>query len=579
MTTLCEKIAGTLNASDFARFEREFADPRVRELILESDDIQEALHRLTDRGLTTPEQLQKAAEAKLAEPKFDVVQIVPKGYGYSVKYSQAPAGVDPQQVDMTQQQAQQALPQEALQQADQQGVATLTGVEAEPDPLQEQPGPVSGFGLYKVFEAGTGKEFVGYCIPSLFDPATGQGTPQILFTNGSQYSLQPDMQGVLVGMNFNLPATQNVRGLGIFYKTDGKALFATVPFTIISEVSVEGKKYLSAQNMQGQELQLSIVPGMKKPMALSPQEVIIPDDFQFLSLDNPVQLEGQAAQPVQPGMAATDPAAASQAAAAAQAPSEPAPAQAPAPDPAAAGGAPPAADPAATGGEAAKPKAKPKEPQKQIQIKLASSRDENVMERAQARAYPTMMELRAWDGGCDLRGPVFEKVGSGSHDWVDGLFFMAAAGVPQNLGVALLEKAAQMRAPLRLYGLAPLSGPDELKKQAAQRAVADLSNVVIPERHCLLREMAAICHDKEAAGMVGTSAVDSVLALNFINPENLESFIEFLPQLEDASTKLASLVLATQLGMKNVPKTAAVRAMFAMEDVINGLKASRSFPI
>ena len=76
-----------------------------------------------------------------------------------------------------------------------------------------------------------------------------------------------------------------------------------------------------------------------------------------------------------------------------------------------------------------------------------------------------------------------------------------------------------------------------------------------------------------------TASVDSVLALNFINPENVSTYLENLDLLQDASTKLASLVLATQLGLQSVPKTAATRAMFALEDVINGLKSLQEYEI
>jgi hypothetical protein len=85
--------------------------------------------------------------------------------------------------------------------------------------------------------------------------------------------------------------------------------------------------------------------------------------------------------------------------------------------------------------------------------------------------------------------------------------------------------------------------------------------------------------DKNAAAMVGTDTVDAVLALNFLNPENVSTFLDELPLLQNAVTKLASLVLATQLGLQTVPKTAAVRAMFALDDVITGLKGLREYNI
>ena len=128
-------------------------------------------------------------------------------------------------------------------------------------------------------------------------------------------------------------------------------------------------------------------------------------------------------------------------------------------------------------------------------------------------------------------------------------------------------------------------------KQAEDEAIRALMLNRLPSKPCLLKEAAAgvgegvaqVCiargMDKEAAAMVGTDTVDAVLALNFLNPENVSTFLENLPQLEEASTKLAALVLATQIGMKTVPKTAAVRAMFALEDVINGLKSLKEHRI
>jgi hypothetical protein len=339
-------------------------------------------------------------------------------------------------------------------------------------------------------DASGNKEMVGFVIPNLLDPMTGQASGISLFTNGSQYALQPQIMGVMTGISFNLPASRTMRGLGIFYKTDGKTLQATVPFELVSEVTVEGRTFYAARSMQGQELQIVMSEGLRLPTMVNPGEIAIPSDFTFLNLDNPVQLSGA----------------------------------------------------------------------------------ENLQKAAAAHAYPTMVEVRAWDGGCSLSGPVFEKVGSGEHSWADGLFFLASAGCPQNLGVALLEKAASTGKPVRLFGFQPLSDDSSWKKEAMVKAAMDLSKMKIPARVNLLKEAAALAHSKEASAMVDTTTLDAVLALNFINPENVETFVENLPSLEQASTKLAEIVLASQLGLQSIPKTAAVKAMFAIEDVISGLK-------
>lgn len=498
MSSLCSEIAGTLNESDFAEFNSVFEDASARRLIEKNASVVECLQRLTSEPIQSTEKLASAAAARFGLG-YDVVQVRPSGYGYTVKVSAAPQGMAPQQQQMTQQQAQQALPPEMLQAADQQGAATVTNVQAEPDPLAEKMAPATGFGMYKVTDAASGKQLVGYVIPGLFDPVSGQPSSMSLFTNGSAYSVQPSISGSLLGVNFNLPIPESpeVRGLGVFLKHNEKAIIATVPYNIVTKVTVEGKGYFAAQDLMGNDIRVIPSEGIVKPVATSPTEIVIPADYKFMPLENPVQLAG----------------------------------------------------------------------------------GEELMKAAQANAFHTMMELRAWSDGCRLDGPVFEKVGSGEHDWADGVFWMAAAGIPQNLGSALLEKAASTGEAIRLFGLQPLSTREEYVEEARKEAMAAMADVEIPTRVNLLKEIAAVTFTKEAAALVDTSSVDAVLALNFLNPENVETFVEHLPQLEHASTKLANIVLASQLGLQSIPKTAAVRAMFALEDVISGLKSLKTYSV
>lgn len=467
-------------------------------MIEKNASVMECLRRLTSSEIQSSEKLASAA-ASAFRAGYDVVQVRPSGYGYSVKVSAAPQGMAPQEAQMTQQQAQQALPPEMLQAADQQGAATVTNVQADPDPLAEKMEPATGFGMYKVTDASSGKQLVGYIIPGLFDPVTGQPSQVSLFTNGSAYAVQPMITGSLLGVNFNLPIPENpeVRGLGVFIKHNEKAIIATMPYNIVTKVTVEGKGYFAAQDMQGNDIRITPSEGLVKPVATAPNEIVIPADFKFMPLENPVQLAG----------------------------------------------------------------------------------GQEMMKAAQANAFPTMMELRAWSGGCRLDGPVFEKVGSGEHDWIDGVFWMASAGIPQNLGAALLEKAAATGDPIRLFGLQPLSTREEYIEEAKKEAMAAMEDIDLPKRVNLLKEIAAVTFTKEAATLVDTTSVDAVLALNFLNPENVETFVEHLPQLEHASEKLANIVLASQLGLQSISKTAAVRAMFALEDVISGLKSLKSYSV
>ena len=436
---------------------------------------------------------------KKASAGFNVIQIVPDGYGYRIKVSAAPKGVEKKETKVSKDDAKKAVPQEALDTADETGAATMTDVEADPDPLIEHPQPIEGFGQYKVFTA-DGKQILGWVVPGMFDPMSGTTSNMHLFINGGQYALQPEpFHGVLVGVSFNLPSSEVVRGLGVFHIATPQAVLVTLPYTVMGEVTVEGETHYAAQDQMGQEVQIVFSEGIKRPVAAGPGQLVIPADAKFLPLDNPIQAHS--------GM--TDP-----------------------------------------------------------------------MAAAKTAAAPTMLEIRAWDDGtCELSGPVVEKVGSGVHDWLDAAFYMACTGVPQEATMQLLKAACVKREAIRIYGLQTLTSAEDEAKTAsvARRIQIDAMNVPAPV--CLLREAVAISSTKEASSLVGAQTIDAVLALNFLTPDNVDSFVENLPLLEDASSKLAELSLATDLGLQSVPPYAVNRAMDCLEEVISGLKALKKYEV
>lgn len=526
---LCAKIASTIHKGDFARFDSVYEEPGWGKKIAGAGSVVTSLTLLAKGFHMSSEDLWKTASAGVLDvQRMDVVQVRPEGYGFHLKYASAPHGMAPKETVLTAQEARQCLPASVLKVAAEQGVATVTNVEAQPDTLMSTTKPISEYGMYKVINSMTGAEMVGFVIPNLIDPTkAAQGS--MLFTSGGQYAIQPGITGTLVAISHDLPSSTRVRGLGVFYKSNGRQVQATVPYNIVSAVTVEGASHYAAQDGLGNDIQLTPSEGLIQPAKINDKEIAIPSDWEFMTLDNPVQVEGEATQDGTPGLGS----------------------------------------PAPSADKASKPsdKSEKKIPMKEEQKKQAS----------------TMMELRAWEGGCDLRGPVFSKLGSGTHSWADGLFLMAAAGVPQNLGVELLTKSADARDVVRLFGLRPLDTAENMRKAAWKEAEEKLAGIDLPPAVNLLKEVTVIVDalsqpevsewDKEAAALIDVDSVDTVLALNFINPENIALFTENTPMLESTSAKLASLVLASQLGLPSVPRSAAVRAMECLEDVITGLRA------
>jgi hypothetical protein len=77
---------------------------------------------------------------------------------------------------------------------------------------------------------------------------------------------------------------------------------------------------------------------------------------------------------------------------------------------------------------------------------------------------------------------------------------------------------------------------------------------------------------KEAAALDDADTVDKILALNFINPENLETFINYIPDLEKTAENLAEMLLFSYLGMNELPEGPIDRCMRSLDEVITGLK-------
>jgi len=77
---------------------------------------------------------------------------------------------------------------------------------------------------------------------------------------------------------------------------------------------------------------------------------------------------------------------------------------------------------------------------------------------------------------------------------------------------------------------------------------------------------------KEAATLTDPVAVDTVLSLGFINPENIATFVGYLPTLDEAQRRLCEILIGSRLGLKEVPDGSTERAIRALEDVIEGLK-------
>jgi len=196
------------------------------------------------------------------------------------------------------------------------------------------------------------------------------------------------------------------------------------------------------------------------------------------------------------------------------------------------------------------------------------SQEDGVGKMASLNRARASVDLVSGGGGTySLRGHFVEKLAHDEREMLgidDAMFLLAGLGVEQNYGVRKLAQAMTGQAPVQVrVGRTIKLAADEMSS-AAERA----REVLLTLPH--LRQNLF----KEAAALGDPTAVDTVLSLGFLNPENLSTFVSYLPVLEDGMTKLCDILLASRLGsLIDTPEGAIERSVRSTEAVLEGLKA------
>lgn len=201
------------------------------------------------------------------------------------------------------------------------------------------------------------------------------------------------------------------------------------------------------------------------------------------------------------------------------------------------------------------------------EIALESQEDGLGKAASAASAFPHVEVVSAGGATYSVRGGLVEKLAHDERELLgvdDVMFLLAGLGVEQGYGVRKLAQAFTGKEPVKVcVGRTLKLASDEIE-EASERArvlLADMPNLRQPLW-------------KEAASLSDPQAVDTVLALGFLNPENLTTFLGYLPLLEDAQAKLCDVLLASRLGnLIDTPEGAIERSVRSTEAVLEGLKA------
>ena len=166
-----------------------------------------------------------------------------------------------------------------------------------------------------------------------------------------------------------------------------------------------------------------------------------------------------------------------------------------------------------------------------------------------------------------FRGPAIAKVAQQHTKFIDqnkAMFLGVALGMQEGFCKQALDKA-RLGERVSVAGLKVLGSVKEKMAGLRTKIQKELSDLDPPIHNYFLAKEAAVLDDALTA--------DKILGLGFLNAENIATFVDILPALEAASSKLAELLVAVRIGLKEVPEVAVERMLAAMEDVIRGLKS------
>jgi hypothetical protein len=189
--------------------------------------------------------------------------------------------------------------------------------------------------------------------------------------------------------------------------------------------------------------------------------------------------------------------------------------------------------------------------------------DREDPELAQEEAKQSHVVVRGDHDCFSFDGPAVAKLASSETQGVSldqAMFLLAGLGVGYDYMTSKL--ASSLSGPALIHTGRAITTASEQEKVAAERARAFVA--LVPS---LKRDLT-----KEAAVIPDPTAVDAVLSLGFINPENIMTYVSYLPTLEDAQSKMCELLLAARVGLSDVPASALERAVRSTEEAIEGLK-------
>lgn len=458
-----------------------------------------------------------------------------------VKVAQ-PGGFQPQQGQISAQDATQQMSPVAQQQVAQEGQATqaqamtvMTPDEMDGDDFK----PVDQFGIYRVITVNN-EQLMGWVFPFILSFKM-EKVPQQIFTDGSNFATQQSIAGVQVATNANLPNEQP-QGRGFFYIIRNGRAFAFAPIDLQGEQQQPdgNTMYMGKTILGGNPAQIMKIEGMNAAAEMGEGQFAVPGDVKWCSFKQ--QTNPLIEDPNQAGQRAG--------AYTLQKVQQKAILQQQA--------------------QQAEAEKASKGRKKTAALNTAQSLQRNNIEASRSRrgivkgaSAPITAVIRVTqDNTYTLGGEAFNKLARAhTHflDYPDAEWMLALAGVSPDY---TREKLAHVHplngGRIEIPVLRPVTPPEKVhvKTAALTKVCGKLSRLMA----------------KHASELRDPNIADTLLALNFLNPRNVSMFINYMPTLEEATSQIANLLVASRLGERSIDEGACVEALRNLEDVLTGLK-------
>lgn len=193
----------------------------------------------------------------------------------------------------------------------------------------------------------------------------------------------------------------------------------------------------------------------------------------------------------------------------------------------------------------------------------------DLAKTAMVNELPLRVRILHQGGLYSFQGDAVEKLASDQRTWIgrdEAEFLCGALGLTPEYSREVVKRAS-VRSDVRFF-----AGRVITPYEDAERAHEEVRSKLAAAFQEELAEFRPGDTVKIAGVITDPMAVDNLLSLNFITKDNVLRFLQFIPELEQTTSRLAEMLVASRLGLNEIPETALERATRSLDEVILGLK-------